>query len=224
MTALVVGFVVTPLAQYFFAEGGVHGAMPGMVIVAWVQLAVLVALVVLLQSTRQTLGKLRIREALQRDGLKEYIGLAIPSSLFVAAKASAFDVAMLLLATLGTSEVAAYSAILSSLFTFVSISGGTSTAASARIGSSLGAALPFCAWGYVVAAAAFALTISSLNGIIIFVFFDNILGLFVVAETSLEVSHTVRWIVPLTHIVDGTQYVFQGVFGGMGHKKKVRIF
>ncbi|KEG09431.1 multidrug resistance protein, MATE family [Trypanosoma grayi] len=219
MTALIVGIIVTPLTQYLLVKRGVHGSMLGMVLSAWTQLLVIVCLTLWVEPTRRTFGKIRIREVLDWDELKEYILLALPSSLFVAAEASAFDVAVLLAATLGTAEGAAFSATLNCLLIFVSLAGGMSTAACAKIGASLGAQLPRCAWQHVVVAVACALAVSSLNGIIMFVLFDPILSLFGVGEASLAAAHTVRWVVPLTHVADSAQYVFQGVFSGMGHNK-----
>ncbi|KAH9586674.1 Multi antimicrobial extrusion protein [Trypanosoma melophagium] len=220
MTALGVGIAVTPVCQYIFIKEGVHGAMLGMAITAWIQLLVIISLTFFVKSTRKTLGKLRLKEALDWDGLKEYLQLALPSSLFVAAEASSFDVAVLLSAALGTYEGAAFSAILNTLLIFVSISGGLSTAACAKIGSSLGANLPRCARRYVVVAVSIAVSMASLNGIIIFVLFDNILGLFGVEGDSLEKARTIRWLVPFMCIADSAQYVFQGVFSGMGQNKK----
>ncbi|ORC85249.1 multidrug resistance protein, MATE family [Trypanosoma theileri] len=220
MIALGVGIAVTPVCQYVLIKEGVHGAMLGMAITAWIQLLVIVSLTFFVKSTRKTLGTLRLKEALDWDGLKEYLQLALPSSLFVAAEASSFDVAVLLSAALGTYEGAAFSAILNTLLMFVSIAGGLSTAACAKVGSSLGANLPQCARRYVVVAVSLAVLMASLNGIIVFVLFDNILGLFGVEGDSLVTARTIRWLVPFMCIADSAQYVFQGVFSGMGQNKK----
>ena len=220
MIAMVVGVIATPVVQRWCVPLGVEGAMLGMGVSAWIQLSVIFALTLGHKQTRATLGELRIEQAASFADLKAYLKLALPSALFVAAEASAFDMSVLLAAKIGNPEGAAWSAILNSLLFFVAAAGGLSASAAAKVGASLGAGYPEDARRYAFAAVFLATCICLMNSVVIYSFFDVLLSLFGTTGISLRAGLAVRWLAPFLHIADSIQFCFQGVFSGAGQNHK----
>jgi Na+-driven multidrug efflux pump len=220
MIAMLVGVASTPIVQRWLAPMGVEGAMIGMAMTIWIELAVLVTLTLSHKQTRGTFGTLRLAEAAAIADVKDYLRIALPSALFVAAEASAFDMSVLLAAKIGDPEGAAWSAILNSLLFFVSPAGGLSAAAAAKVGASLGAGYPNDARRYAFAAVGVATFVCLVNSVVIYSSFDVLLSLFGTSGLSLRAGLAVRWLAPLMHIADSIQFCFQGVFSGAGQNHK----
>lgn len=220
MIAMAIGLAVTPVAQKILIPIGVEGAMLGMAVAATVQLVVLMGLTFAKKETRASFGSIRIREALDWDDVVLYLKLALPSALFVAAEASAFDMTVLLAARLGQSEGAAWSAVLNSCLPFVSVAGGLSTAACAKVGASLGAGYPEDARRYAFAAVGGSAIGSAFNSIVIVTFFDFWLHLFGCDGDALAIGRSLLPIIPAMHMGDSIQFAFQGVFSGAGQNHR----
>jgi multidrug resistance protein, MATE family len=214
--AMTCGLIVTPIAQRSLIHLGVEGSMLGMAIAAWTQLAVIIILTFAKKQTRLTFGALRFEDALDWDDVVAYLKLALPSALFVAAEASAFDLSVLLAARIGSAQGAAWSAILNSTLPFVGVAGGLSAAACAKVGASLGAGYPNDARRYALTAVGAAAVCACVNACVIWTFYDVLLELFGTQGEALTQANTLLYIVPLMHIGDSVQFAFQGVFSGCG--------
>ncbi|KPI88031.1 hypothetical protein ABL78_2907 [Leptomonas seymouri] len=216
MIALTAGVILTPFLQLKLTPMGVRYTMVGMAITAWFQLTVVVIITIFKPETRITLGKWRITEALDWVDVKEYMKLAIPSAIFVAAEASSFDVTVLLCARFGEVDGAAWSGIMNSLFIFASFSGGLSASACANIGRCIGAFEPVSAKRFVLASIFLAFILGIFDSIILVTFFDFLMSLFGTHGKTLTLARELRFMLPIFHICDAVQFTFQGIFSGMG--------
>ncbi|KAK7201777.1 MatE [Novymonas esmeraldas] len=216
MIALTAGVVVTPFLQMKLTPMGVRYTMVGMAITAWFQLIVVVVLTFAKPETRITLGKWRIAEALDWADVKEYMKLAIPSAIFVAAEASSFDVTVLMCARFGEMNGAAWSGIMNCLFIFASFSGGLSASACANIGRCVGAYEPVNAKRFVLVAIFSAVVLGLIDSVILVVFFDKLMALFGTQGKTLALAREVLFLLPVFHVSDAVQFTFQGIFSGMG--------
>lgn len=216
MIALTVGVFVTPIIQYFLTPLGVRFTMLGMALTTAIQLVIMACISLVKPETRMRLGSLRLREALEWEEVKEYILLALPSALFVAAEASSFDVTVLLAAHYGEAQGSVWSAMMNVLFLFAAFSGGISTSACANIGRCIGAYDPSSAKRYVVISIFVAAAIGVLDSVIIVTLFDFLLSLFGVTAKTRSLASSIRYIIPALHIADSIQFTFQGIFSGLG--------
>ncbi|KPA80886.1 hypothetical protein ABB37_04295 [Leptomonas pyrrhocoris] len=216
MIALTAGVIMTPFLQLKLTPMGVRYTMLGMAITAWFQLVVVVVITLFKPETRITLGKWRIAEALDWTDVKEYMKLAIPSAIFVAAEASSFDVTVLLCARFGEVDGAAWSAIMNSLFIFASLSGGLSASACANIGRCIGAFEPVSAKRFVLVSILVAFLLGLIDSAILVTFFDFFMSLFGTQDKTLGLAREVLFMLPIFHICDSVQFTFQGIFSGMG--------
>jgi multidrug resistance protein, MATE family len=216
MIALTAGVILTPFLQLKLTPMGVRYTMVGMAITAWFQLVVVIIITIFKPETRITLGKWRIAEALDWADVKEYMKLAIPSAIFVAAEASSFDVTVLLCARFGEADGAAWSGIMNSLFIFASFSGGLSASACANIGRCVGAFEPVSAKRYVLMAIFLAFLLGVIDSVVLVTFFDFFMSLFGTRGKTLALAHEVLFMLPIFHISDSVQFAFQGIFSGMG--------
>lgn len=216
MIALTAGVILMPFLQLKLTPMGVRYTMIGMSITAWFQLCVVVVLTLFNPVTRMTLGTWRVREALYWADVKEYMKLAIPSAIFVAAEASSFDITVLLCAKFSEADGAAWSAIMNSLFIFASLSGGLSTSACANIGRCVGADDPFCAKRFVLLSIFLAFIVGVVDSTILVVFYDFLMSLFGTKLDTLALAREVLFMLPFFHIADSVQFTFQGIFSGLG--------
>jgi multidrug resistance protein, MATE family len=221
--AMTCGLIVTPIAQRSLIHLGVEGSMLGMAVASWTQLLVIVALTFFNKQTRLTLGTLRIADALDWDDVTAYLKLALPSAVFVAAEASAFDMSVLLAAKLGSAEGAAWSAIINCLLPFISVAGGLSTAACAKVGASLGAGYPEDAKRYAFTAVGLATFAAFINSAIVMSSYNLLLDLFGTEGSAVTVAYSFLWLIPFLHVSDALQFAFQGVFSGCGQNHKGAI-
>lgn len=216
MIALTAGVFVTPLIQFKLTPLGPRYTMLGMACTTCFQLAVMTAITLVKPETRRSLGSWRLREALQWEDVREYLKLAVPSALFVAAEASSFDVTILLGAKYGETQGSVWSALMNILFIFASLSGGVSTSACANIGRCVGADDPVSVRRYVTISIVVAFLIGLVDSFIIVVFFNSFLSVFGITGASVNVAAPLVWLLPVFHIADSIQFIFQGIFSGLG--------
>eukprot|EP00796_Vickermania_ingenoplastis_P008727 gene8727-6133_t len=203
MIALTVGVFLTPVFQYALTPLGVQFTMLGMALTTIVQ-------------NQKPFGGWRLRDALAWGDVKEYIQLALPSALFVAAEASSFDVTVLLSAHFGQAEGSVWSAIMNLLFLFAALSGGVSASACANIGRCIGANDPDSAKRYVVISIIVVAIIGIVDSIFIVGFFNQLLSLFGTSEETKALAAPIKILLPAFHIADSVQFTFQGIFSGLG--------
>ncbi|KAG5475309.1 hypothetical protein LSCM1_03422 [Leishmania martiniquensis] len=216
MIALTAGVLVTPFLQLKLTPMGVRYTMVGMAITAWLQLAVVMVVTVFKPETRITLGRWRPTEALDWTHVKEYMKLAIPSAIFVAAEASSFDVTVLMCARFGEMDGAAWSSIMNCLFIFASIPGGLSASACANIGRCIGAYEPACAKDFAAIAICTTFAMGLFDSALLVMFFDQLMSLFGTQGSTLALAREVLFLLPVFHVCDAVQFAFQGIFSGMG--------
>ncbi|KAG5501428.1 hypothetical protein JKF63_03241 [Porcisia hertigi] len=216
MIALTAGVMITPFLQAKLTPMGVRYTMVGMAITAWFQLALVMIITILKPETRITLGKWRIAEALHWPDVKEYMKLAIPSAIFVAAEASSFDITVLMCARFGEMDGAAWSGIMNCLFIFASFSGGLSASACANIGRCIGAYQPVSARRFVLVSIVIAFVLGVIDSAVLFIIFDQLMSLFGTHGKTLALAREVLYLLPVFHVCDAVQFTFQGIFSGMG--------
>ncbi|CAG9576680.1 conserved hypothetical protein [Leishmania major strain Friedlin] len=216
MIALTAGVILTPFLQLKLTPMGVRYTMLGMAITAWFQLAIVTVITVFKRETRITLGKWRIAEALDWADVKEYMRLAVPSAIFVAAEASSFDVTVLMCARFGEVDGAVWSGIMNCLFIFASFPGGLSASACANIGRCIGAYDPASAKRFVCMSILITFVVGLVDSALLVAFFDRLMSLFGTEGTTLELAREVLYLLPILHVCDAVQFTFQGIFSGMG--------
>ncbi|TPP47572.1 MatE family protein [Leishmania donovani] len=216
MIALTAGVILTPFLQLKLTPMGVRYTMLGMAITAWFQLAIVTVITVFKRETRITLGKWRIAEALDWTDVKEYMKLAVPSAIFVAAEASSFDVTVLMCARFGEVDGAAWSGIMNCLFIFASFPGGLSASACANIGRCIGAYEPASAKRFVRVSILITFVVGLVDSALLVAFFDRLMSFFGTEGTTLELAREVLYLLPILHVCDAVQFTFQGIFSGMG--------
>jgi putative MATE family efflux protein len=212
--SMFIGVAAIPFAQRWLSYLGPQGAMLGMTVVAWFQLIVIIVIMFSKSQTRKTFGRLRLREALEWRGVVEYVRLAVPSAIFVASEASAFDMTVLLAARLGQEPGAAWSCTLNISLIFVSVAGGLSAAGGAKVGNALGAGLPADARRYAFTVVALAALAGVVNSAIIVQNFPAMLSLFGIDKLAREEAESILPLIPVWHVADCVQFAFQGVFSG----------
>ncbi|GET89726.1 hypothetical protein, conserved [Leishmania tarentolae] len=216
MIALTAGIILSPLLQLKLTPMGVRYTMLGMAITAWFQLAIVMGITFFKRETRITLGTWRIAEALDWADVKEYMKLAVPSAIFVAAEASSFDVTVLMCARFGEVEGAAWSGIMNCLFIFASFPGGLSASACANIGRCIGAYEPVGAKRFVFMSILITFVVGLVDSALLVTFFDQFMSFFGTEGKTLELAREVLYLLPLFHVCDAVQFTFQGIFSGMG--------
>lgn len=216
--ALSVGVLVTPLIQYELTPKGLKYTMIGMAITTLIQLLVVVGITVSLFETRQSfaLGKWNLHQIFDKEEMKSYLRFGLSSVCFVAFEASGLDLAILLVASYGPSQGAAFSSVMNMCFMFAAVTGGISISACANIGRCIGAQAPHNARQYIKLALIATATCAIIDDVLIYFFFDNFLSLFGISGETLLHARGLRKIIFFLHIVDTLQYVFQGIFSGMG--------
>ena len=164
-------------------------------------------------------------------GIKEYVLLAFPSMVLVAGEASVFDLTILMAAALGSGAGASWSALLNYMLWYVAVSGGVSAAANALVGSALGRGDYKLARTYVRLVVAISIVVGIVDSLLILLTFDRVLvgfGLSSHADDTdshggpaleEQVSHLLRYLIPIYHIGESVQYALQGVFSGLGKSK-----
>lgn len=216
--ALTAGVLVTPFVQYALTVHGIRYTMLGMAITTWLQVFVMLVITSCGKETRETLaiGVWSPAQMFALEDVKTYMSYGLPSSLFVAAEASALDLSILLGASYGEQQGSAWSAIMNTIFLFAALAGGISTSACANIGRCIGANAPSNAKRYVVLAITVVVTIATLDSVVIVVCFRFLLSMFGTSEATIQLASPIRMLIPALHIADAVQYTFQGIFSGLG--------
>eukprot|EP00796_Vickermania_ingenoplastis_P008729 gene8729-6135_t len=216
--ALTAGVIVTPFVQYKLTLLGLRYTMLGMAITTWLQVLVMLVITLTHKETRHTLalGSWTVVQMLNVGDVKMYMKFGLPSALFVAAEASALDLSILLAASYGVAQGSAFSAIMNTVFLFAALTGGISTSACANIGRCIGADDPVSAKRYVSFALLATLCVTFVDGCILLIFFDFFMSLFGQYGEPLELARRIIVVIIFFHIGDSVQYVFQGIFSGLG--------
>lgn len=217
--ALAVGAVaVVPLSKGLVESHGVAGGAVAMGLATLCELAALLVIVFVLdKEARHRFGPIApLRQLLAWDEVKVYLGLGLPSMLFVAAEASAFDAAVLIAGLLPPAEASGWSTVMTTMLLFQSVSAGFSIAATALVGSSVGAGKPGLAKRYAVLAPSMTFVASCCTSVFVLAFHGP---LFSIMSNNAHVGRVVDRLlifIPGYHILDSVQYVFQGVYSGCG--------
>lgn len=216
--ALTGGVVVTPFVQYYLTLRGIRYTMLGMAITTWFQVFIMLAILLSNQSTRASLaiGRWSLKNMLDVHDVSVYIKFGVPSAIFATAEASALDLSILMAASYGVAEGSAFSAIMNILFLFAAITGGISTSACANIGRSIGANDPASVKRYVTFSIVATSIVSVMDSAFLAIFFDFFMSLFGTYGSTLELARSALIVILFLHIGDAIQYVFQGIFSGLG--------
>eukprot|EP00744_Colponema_vietnamica_P008344 GILI01011910.1.p1 GENE.GILI01011910.1~~GILI01011910.1.p1 ORF type:complete len:840 (+),score=130.98 GILI01011910.1:108-2522(+) len=212
LVATAAGVAITPIIQKSLSKWGLRYVMLGMGIATFFQLMVVVSLTFSIQRTRKTFGSIRLFEALCWPDMKTFLKIAIPSSVFVAAEAGAFDATILLAATVGDEVGSAWSSLMNTEFLLVSLANGLSVASCAKVGSAVGSNQPVNARTYAVAALLGAVGWSIfVNVPVILFYFDHMMAFF---GASAEQIGGVKYIFLFTQLFESLEYTCQGIFSG----------
>ncbi|MBJ80866.1 MAG: hypothetical protein CMH60_06065 [Myxococcales bacterium] len=146
-------------------------------------------------------------------GLRKQMALGIPIAMQICLEAWAFNVAGLLVGTLGANELAAHMIALNLATTAWMFAMGLSAAATTRIGNLLGAAKPWhvASWTAITLAVAL-MTLSA----ILFIFYPGLLANLYTHES--DIVGLALILIPIAgafQIVDGIQSVAGGVLRGL---------
>lgn len=182
--------------------------------------AMLLALVVLIkrdpEANHRLGGLVPLNVLLAERPLRKYLKLGVPSAIFITAESSAFDGSVLLAGLVGAVPAAAWSVIVQTTVLFFSMTVGISTAACALVGRAIGRERPAEAKRYAFLAVMFAVLQSTITSTICVLWSHEVFG---VTTTDPEVHRVIRqmiWIIPPFHILDCTQFSFQGISSAAG--------
>jgi putative MATE family efflux protein len=226
MLAQIIASALTPvISKALIAPYGLTGACLTLAAVSWIQLALVLFLVYRSPTLRHTWGwassswkdiKADIKIVFEFQGMKRYLSLAVPSMLFLGMEGAAFNGTSMVAALLGPVQCAAWTILLQLQAFGWSTTYGTTTGVGVRIGNALGALQPKQAKRYANSSIGLVFCLSAINCCIFLIFMPHILSLFTNDPAIAHEMKTIAIFVPLMHISDCVQFVFQGIYAGAG--------
>jgi MATE family multidrug resistance protein len=149
------------------------------------------------------------------EGMKEYIRLAAPSMLFLGMEGAAFDGTVMVSGYMGPTYAAAWTILLQLQSSGWSSTYGISTGVAARIGNALGENRPLQAKRFAQKVSIALVTLASgFNSMVFLALHQPILYLF--TDDPTEQMYEIVPYIPLMHMSDCIQFVFQGIYAGAG--------
>jgi len=148
-----------------------------------------------------------------------YLKLALPSMLFLGMEGAAFNGTSMVAAFLGPVQCAAWTILLQLQAFGWSTTYGTTTGVGVRIGNALGGLMPKQAQRYGNASIFLVCGLSTFNSLIFLTFMGGIMSIFTDDKFILEEMKSIAVYVPIMHIRDCVQFVFQGIYAGAGMNK-----
>ena len=228
MKAQALATLSTPLWNLMLIRYGLRGSCLALAAVSWVQLAVLMLLIFRDEQLRHTWGvgedttkgHRPWREDLQlvtsMEGMKEYIRLAAPSMLFLGMEGAAFDGTVMVSGYMGPTYAAAWTILLQLQSSGWSSTYGISTGVAARIGNALGENRPLQAKRFGQVSIGLVTLASGFNSMVFIALHVPILYLFTDDPKITEQMYKIVPYIPLMHMSDCIQFVFQGIYAGAG--------
>lgn len=209
--------VLPPVLRVLLPAYGLDGAMIAMSIGAWTQLLCVSVLTYWNLQSRSNWGAWRIGDAIADvEAMGEHLKLALPSSVFVALEACAFDVSVLLAGALSDIDGDVWGVVLNMMLILIGFPGGFVSAVTACVGTAIGEGKPDNAKRYAIAGVLLACGVALVNDCIMYAFYDQMLSLFTDHKEIIEGAHRIKWICITLHFFDAAQFVFQGIFSGAG--------
>lgn len=153
---------------------------------------------------------------LDREGMREYLSIGIPSLVSVIAEWWAFEVLQVIAANIGMRQVAELNIVMSVTIMLFSVSLGVSVAASVRIGNALGEKKPTLARRFALSSIVVDQLFNLFDVVVLVAFHRPIASVFTEEDSLKDEFGNLIPLVALHHWMDSTQFLFQGIFRGGG--------
>lgn len=219
--AMGVGVIATPVATWFFLrstpdrDSRMQLCLCAIAVVTWLQLCTALVLVLRNPQLRHTLGGPAFQ--LKAAPLWEYLRYGLPSVVFVGAESGAFQTMVIYSSSFGATAGDGYVCIGTTCAMMFTMTYGLSVAASARIGNALGSNRPLAARMYAHVALSLSAVTSCCNSLLFALWLYRwVIPLYTPDPAVFAVAKTLLPFVPVFHMLDCLQFMFQGIFSGCG--------
>jgi MATE family multidrug resistance protein len=205
--------------NFLLVSFGMRGAFAALAATAWVQLLAMGIMALRCDDFRRRYGAWRSFTSLVRDkeGMREYLGLGVPSAGVVVAETVPFAAVALMAGMLGGVEGSAYTVVYTVISLLFTTSYGMSGAAAARIGNALGANKPHRARKFTVLAFVMTLVIACCNIVFLWQFHKVLYQAFAPGDGEvLDRCGSIWLISAAVHMCDCLQFVYQGIYSACG--------
>jgi MATE family multidrug resistance protein len=217
MQGAMIGAVSCVCFNWYFIRYGMPGASIALGATAVVQFASIWIMMRRHAEASYRFGDWRpISVLLTRAGMKEYLKLGIPSSIFVVVETAPFTTMVIYAGLLGGVEASSYTVAYSIINLLFTTSYGMSGAAAARIGNALGEGLPATARRLAFVAVAMTASIAVCNVMFLLAFHRTLYRFFTDDQDVLNRTSQLCLLSAVAHIFDCLQFVFQGIFTACG--------
>jgi MATE family multidrug resistance protein len=158
------------------------------------------------------------RHALDADGIRRFMDVAIPSLFSICSEWWAFEVLVALAAQVGDNEVAAFTIAFNVVLIAFAIPQGMAIAVGVLSGNCLGAYNPLGARAFTRLAILMTAGICVVNLFILALFAEHFFLLYTVDDTVLGLLRNILPFLLVFHCGDSAQTVLQGAFRGVGRQ------